>query len=476
MRTISTAILRLGIGGFLGAWLLEFGAFASNTYHVGQTNGLHSTIEVPWESLQPGDTVLIDWQPAAYHDKWVLGRQGTKEAPITVRGIPGPNGELPVIDGNNGVTRKELKYWGDIRGVIKIGGASVPPLCVPQYIVIENIEFRGGRTGNKFTAPDGQTKAYNNFSAALYVEKAQHLTLRHCTFTDSGNGLFIGSNDESASGDILIENCHVYDNGNLGSGHEHNIYTEAQGITYQYNHLGRLRAGAIGNNLKDRSSGLVIRYNWIEGGDKELDLVDAEDSVIIRKDPAYRSTFVYGNVFIKPAGPTHPQVVHYGGDNAKTEFYRKGTLYFYNNTVYSQKADLTTLFWLSSDEEHCDCRNNIFYMTGSGSALRLLRNKGILDLSHNWFKRGWTDSEDGVPASVRDDKTAVIGINPGFISESTQNFHLTLQSSCYQTGEPLSPVTRPDHNLTREYVKHQTGADRKIENKLSIGAYESVNK
>ena len=58
----------------------------------------------------------------------------------------------------------------------------------------------------------------------------------------------------------------------------HNSYTAAIGITFEYNRYGPLLAGAGGNNLKDRSAGMVARYNWIEGGNRQLDLVDAEDS------------------------------------------------------------------------------------------------------------------------------------------------------------------------------------------------------
>src|SRR5262249_30213304 len=140
---------------------------------------------------------------------------------------------------------------------------------------------------------------------------------------------------QRASRDILVEACHLYDNGNPGSGQEHNAYTEAIGLTYQFNHFGPLRAHCAGNNLKDRSAGLVVRFNWIEGGDKALDLVDGEDSALVRSDPRYRQTLVYGNLLLKPNGGIHPHIVHYGGDGPKLSTYRKGTLYFYNNTVVS---------------------------------------------------------------------------------------------------------------------------------------------
>jgi len=32
-----------------------------------------------------------------YTEKWLIRRRGTPEAPITVRGVPGPDGERPVV-------------------------------------------------------------------------------------------------------------------------------------------------------------------------------------------------------------------------------------------------------------------------------------------------------------------------------------------------------------------------------------------
>ncbi len=92
------------------------------TYEVGPGKPYANIGDVPWESLQPGDTVLIYYRSTPYKEKWVICRQGTAAAPITVRGVLGPNGELPVIDGNGATTRLALDYWSEARGVIKSGG------------------------------------------------------------------------------------------------------------------------------------------------------------------------------------------------------------------------------------------------------------------------------------------------------------------------------------------------------------------
>lgn len=126
-------------------------------YRVGPNQALAEVEEVPWESLEPGDSVLIHARPQPYRAKWVICRRGTPEQPILVRGVPSADGTLPVIDGRDAVTRRELNYWGEARGVIKVGGANRPEDTVPARIVIENLDIRSGRQPYRFTGRDGKT-------------------------------------------------------------------------------------------------------------------------------------------------------------------------------------------------------------------------------------------------------------------------------------------------------------------------------
>jgi hypothetical protein len=441
-------------------------------YEVGPGRALANIGQVPWEALQPGDTVLIYWRSTPYQEKWVICRQGTSAAPITVRGVAGPNGELPVIDGNGATTRTELNYWNEVRGVIKVGGANNPPDTMPRYITIENLDIRGARPPYTFSSVRGANQTYADNAAAIYVEKAENLTIRNCRIHDSGNGLFIGSGDTVVSRDVLVEGNYIYDNGIVNSAYQHNNYSAAIGITFQYNRFGLPRAGALGNNLKDRSAGLVVRYNWIEGGNRQLDLVDGEDSSLIRNDPRYRETFVYGNILIEPDGAGNRQMTHYGGDSSSTGGYRKGTLYFYNNTLISTRTDRTTLFRLSTNEERCDARNNIFYVTAAGNTLSLLDATGMLDLTHNWFKPGWVVSFSSFSGAVLDDGTSVQGSAPGFIGEAAQDYHLASTSACVNTGAALKQNVLPDNNDVRQYVSHLSGEARPSDATFDIGAYE----
>lgn len=455
---------------FLAAvWVSAAGAA---TYEIGPGKPYTSIGAVPWASLQPGDTVLIYWRTDPYKEKWVICRQGTAAAQITVRGVAGPGGVLPVIDGNGAVTAPGLNYWSEARGVLKIGGANTPPDTMPRYIVVENLEIRSARPPYTFTDDVGVAQTYSANASSIYLEKGENITIRNCIIHDSGNGLFVASSDVDVSRDILIEGNYIYDNGNDGSLYEHNSYTAALGITFQYNRYGPLRAGALGNNLKDRSAGLVVRYNWIDGGNRQLDLVDGEDSIVIRTDPRYRETHVYGNVLMEPANAGNRQMVHYGGDSNRTKNYRKGTMFFYNNTMVSTRTDRTSLFRLSTNSERCDARNNVFYATAAGNTVSLADVYGVFDLSHNWIKPGWVRSFGNFRGTVNDDGTMVQGASPGFVNESAQDYHLASGSAAIDAGGLLNVLVLPANDVLRQYVKHQLSEARPQDPPLDIGAFE----
>jgi hypothetical protein len=441
----------------------------ATTYEVGDAKPYTSIGAVPWNSLLPGDTVLIYWRSAPYKEKWVICRQGTAAAPITVRGVANASGRRPVIDGNGAVTAPGLNYWSETRGVLKIGGANIPSDTTPKYIVIENLDIRGARSAYSFRADDGSTQAYSANASPIYLEKGENITIRNTLIHDGGNGLFVASSDALPSRNILVQRNYIYDNGNVNSIYEHNAYTAAIGITFEYNRFGPLRSGAGGNNLKDRSAGTVVRYNWIEGGNRQLDLVDAEDSVAIRTDPEYTQTFVYGNILIEPAGAGNRQIVHYGGDSGATSTYRRGTLYLYNNTVVSTRTDRTTLLRLSTDNEHCDARNNAIYTTAAGNTLSILDETGTVDFQHNWLKPGWAKSFSTTAAKVNNLGGNVEGSSPGFVNEGGQNYRPGADSALNDAGTALHASAA---DVTREYVKHRKSRARYKDLVLDIGAFE----
>ena len=432
-------------------------------YHVGPGQPYANIGDVAWESLSAGDTVYIHARSTPYAEKWVLNRVGTAAAPITVRGVPDANGELPVVLGEGATTRSQLNYWNEERGILKIGGSNRPPDGTPAYITVENLHFLRAR--GAFTGRYGAS-TYASNAAGVYVEKGNHITVRNCILEDNGNGLFVSS----ATTDVEVEGNYIHGNGNLGSIYEHNTYTEARNILYQYNHFGPLCEGCLGNNLKDRSSGTVIRFNWIESGNRQMDLVDAEDNDDLVSDPAYLQTFVYGNILIEPDDSGNSQIVHFGGDSGDTSIYR-GTLYFWNNTIVSTRSGNTTLLRLSSNAQTADVRNNIIYVTAAGSRLALTNSAGTLRYGWNLFKPGFVNSHSGLTGTVTDLGGNITAASPAFVSESGQDFHLADASPARDAAGPLLSVTSP-YPLDREYSKHQSSMIRNTDAFLDIGAYE----
>lgn len=439
-------------------------------YETGPGMAYENIGDVPLESLLPGDTVLIHYRDDPYCEKWVIARTGTPSENIVFRGVPGPGGELPVIDGRNAITRLELDYWSEGRGVINFGGSSIPNQ-EPDYVVIENLEIRSGRSPFTFTDDDGQPGSYSDNAASIYLVSGEHITIRNCVLHDCGNGLF----SSHESGNITIEYCHIYDNGIEGSIYHHNNYTESQGIIFQYNHFGPLRSGCVGNNLKDRSCGTIIRYNWIDSGNRQLDLVDSSYPDIYN-DPSYPETIVYGNILIEQYNEGNGQICHYGGDGSNPDYYRKGILYFYSNTVISNRTGNTTLFRLSTNAENADARNNIVYVADSGSGLALLDTYGILNIRNNWFKTGWVEThQSGFQGTVINAGGMVTGELPGFCSPGSEDFHLEWDSQCINAGTSLHPDVLPGHDVLAQYVKHCQHEARPYDGIFDIGAYEYQN-
>jgi len=445
------------------------------TYSVGPGQTYSSIGATPLATLQPGDTVRIHYRETPYKEKWVICRQGTAELPITFTGVAGPNGELPVIEGIGAATAPGLNYWSENRGIVKIGGANTPPDTMPKHIIVENLEIRGARSSYTFTDDGGATVAYSANASTIYVEKCENCTFRNNVLHDSGNGFFVASSDDDVSSDIVVEGNRIYDGGNVGSIFEHNVYTAAVGIRFEGNFLGRLLPGAGGNNLKDRSAGTVIRYNWIEGGNRQLDLVDGEDSASIRNHPGYRTTHVYGNILIEHVGDGNRQMTHYGGDSGNEEAYRKGTMYFYNNTLVSNRSDRTTLFRASTNDETIDARNNVFYSTAAGSTVALADEFGLFNLNRNWIKPGSVISFGTFVGTVNGSGTNITGSSPGFANESLQDYHLADGSPCVNASgdSSLNPAVLPNHDVTRQYIKHQATEPRSSDGIYDIGAYEA---
>lgn len=434
--------------------------------------------DVPWYDLGPGDTVRIYWRAEPYREQILLSNRGSADAPIRVCGVPGPNGERPVLSGDNATTGPNLHFipYDPIQdsGVILINrDASDSYYSRPGYINIEGLAVRSGYAGYQHTVSNGTKRAWGKGSASIAIIGADHINLRNCEISDSGNGLFTLSKDEAEAtlvSDLLVEGCEIFGNGNVGSDHEHNVYSQTIGVTFQFNRFSRLRPGAGGANLKDRSAGTVVRYNRIEGSVRHLDLVDAQEHIqAAMADPRYRQTYVYGNVI--ESGPKDAGMpIHYGGDTQGYEQnFRKGTLHFYNNTVIlnANSSDFwyTMLFNASTNDEHVDMRNNVIWKTGT-TDFSLMNTSGQLAMSNNWIGDNYANARDGFTGTVDGAATVITGSDPKIDS----------------TWRPLagSPVVDKGGALAAgagevqfEYLANARGTPRALKGALDLGAFEA---
>lgn len=462
------------------------------TYDVGPGLAYTSIGAVPWESLGAGDIVQIHWRPDAYREKVMISTSGTAQDPIRVVGIAGPNGELPVLDGQNATTRAQANYpfaGTQDRGLITFTRPADKDFGYkPSYIRIEGLDLRNANKLYTFTGPTGATRTYTDNAASIFVERGEHIVIKDCTLTGSGNGLFTASGDEEATitRDILVTGNDIFGNGNVGSDRHHNVYTAASGIIFEYNHFGDLRAGALGGGLKDRSAGTIIRYNWIEGGARLLDLVDPEDSpTLMPNEPNFRNTYVYGNVFLN-RNEDASNLIHYGGDSGVTSNYRKGTLHFYNNTVVIEVNQSqyynTTLFQPDTNDERVVVDNNIIFVRSATEGaiptqFNLVLANGTIEVGTNWISPGWLVSSafggfQGTITGTNNIIPAANGSNdPGFVDVDGEDFHLLDTSAAVDLSDPVGDALA----VEAQYVAVASSEVRPVNGAaLDLGAFEST--
>ena len=316
--------------------------------------------------------------------------------------------------------------------------------------------------------------SYAADAAAIMAYGVEGLTVRSCVLHDSGSGLTVRSAAGRVSRNILLEASELSDTGASGATGQGNVVTEAVGVILQGNRFGLLKSGASGDAVEDRSAGFVARYNWIEGGGRQLDLVDSGSGTDITADASYRRAVVYGNIFLEHAGSDNSQIVRYGGNSGSTANYRNGFLYFYNNTVVSLRTDSTTLLSLSTALERADVRNNILYTTAAGSTFSVVGGAGTLDATRNWIKSGMVVSAPGASTVINDDGSWRTGSAPGFVDLDARDFGLASGSGAIDTGGSLAAAVQSSYPLAGQYLPHRQAIPRPISGAIDIGAYEST--
>src|SRR5207253_1564330 len=105
----------------------------------------------------------------------------------------------------NATTSRSI-HWGpsQTRGLVQIGITTDQAYTtIPSYIQVIGLDLRNAVSPNTLTDSNGQAQTYTDNAASLFIERGQHIVVRGCTITGSGNGLFVSSSDDIVSRDVL---------------------------------------------------------------------------------------------------------------------------------------------------------------------------------------------------------------------------------------------------------------------------------
>jgi hypothetical protein len=460
-------------------------------YEIGPGKPYTAIGDLDHAALGPGDTVKIYY--ATYAEKWSITRRGTAANPIHYLGIPDGSGNLPIVTGQSATTDNQFVIGTILEdaSLIHVGKLSADPTGHNAgHFILEGLDIRFGHhenSPNTYTRAAGGSGTYGGGSSGIYCARGDNFTIKGCDIHDNSNGIF-GAADGTTTRvlhDVTIEGNYFYGNGTVGGFLEHHSYLEGQRTTYQYNHFGPQRSGAFGSALKDRSSALVVRYNFIEGGIARMDLVEAQNSLVDTfVDPAYRKTHFYGNVISSDSASQSSFPFHYGGDSGAHWEYSHGICYFAYNTFvlrFNQSEQFRLiLFRMKQDAGTVagvfDVRNNVVVVKPDSGATP--ESYPIDKNGRVWFGKNWVSpytaavrvaAGTGIVTGTANLLSAV-GNNPLLASITTGDYRPTGSSPFINQTATALPGSFPT-GVIRQYVMHQDSEARATTNDL--GYYET---
>lgn len=449
--------------------------------------------QVPWEFLLPGDRVFIYHRPTPYKKTIVINSSGTSDAWIEIIGVRDPvTGAMPILDGDGAICAPGQHvdvYDGAALitfGHMTTGTYGMVEGAKPRYIHVTGLELQNAHPTKSRTKKSGTTGPWGEFASAFYGIGFDNICIQGNKMHDCGLGIFVNSiiGERFQSRNLHVCNNWIYNCSSVGSYSTHSAYTECIGSLYEHNYLQRVISSSNGDTVKERSTGVVFRYNYIETSANAISLrdpssensnqngwleVQALDSL---GELMINSAFVYGNTFVNRGGS--PQSIVVIGDGANAE-YRQGSLYFYSNVVVSIVDGVSgytgifydpyriPLFGLPSTRSPITvvARNNLFYTdkaTNSGiqPQFGIFYWQGLADFQSNWINEFVNTAYDTAYVTTlargnRFDGTGLGGLqestaSPGFVGMGASDFSL-LESSPFFNLNAALPTAASARNL-----------------------------
>lgn len=291
-------------------------AAPATTYQVGPTRET-TTLQSILLRLRAGDVVELD--PGVYRETVRLTCHGTRESPVTVRGI----GSARAVFDADGL---DTSGRGPVpRGAWQIEG---------EYVVVEHLEFRHARNGEN--------------AAGIRLLASTNAVIRDCKISGCDMGIF-GDDRETA----LIENCEVCGNGTEKfNGFSHNFYVAGNRVVVRGCYI---HDAPFGQNFKSRAHSNELWFNWITGSNEgEIGCVDSAGQT----DRPQSNTLLVGNTLVsRPNRTGNPsKFVLFGSESGAGH---DGTLFAFHNTFIAGDGRIK-FFTLDDPHARAVIQNNVF--------------------------------------------------------------------------------------------------------------------
>ncbi len=252
-------------------------ALTGKTYDVGPSQAYQQLRDLPMASIGAGSTIRIHNEdasglnPTTYHEYLRLSEHATADQPLRLCGVPDGTGHLPVLDASNATA---AGTFNDAPAALLTVGSAAE---APAHIHIEGVELRNANGSATYQTADGNVAHWPSTGGCLRVTAGQNIAvigndLGHCS---------TGGQSAPVAGTLaqlytLWEGNHLHDNGVVGSSAGNQLSLSASGDVVQFNQLDSYPAGALGSNIRSRSLGDIIRYNYLGGSPvQQINLTDA---------------------------------------------------------------------------------------------------------------------------------------------------------------------------------------------------------
>ncbi|KAG2379416.1 hypothetical protein C9374_007555 [Naegleria lovaniensis] len=466
------------------------------TFNVGPGQTYTELNTVPWLSLQAGDVVNIFYRSTPYKTYVGLRSVGNSTHPITINGVTDSSCRRPVISGDGALPADDAKAarFGDYPGGTLAGSgifmfyrkSSDDYEHSAAFFAFKNLELRDAVYGKSYVTYDGTTRTYDYFTAAIYAVRIKYLLVDNCYIHSNGIGLFTntrGQSENDYSAYTFVRGSKLDRNGYFNSETEHNLYTQGRRVLVEGCYIGQARDGS---SLKDRSSGTVIRYNFVQASARALDLVDSEEETYtpVKSDPLYDYAWVYGNVILNDENSAYGYAgrpIHWGFDKIVSNS-RKGSLFFYGNSFLFRTKDgyYTTVFQMGQDGEIPStsnftilCWDNVFTNQPSfqkQTYLRLLADSGRLTLHginyiHSVFDHSRRENAAGIVSTSSEQGAGTLWTGPSTVLDA-MTFKPNAGSVLIGAGNSF----KPDYSQIE-----QANPDFKKENLERVAEYYTVS-